>query len=175
MKRILIFLLVMAGLATHAQLKPVEDGSSVQFKVKNLGFGVSGSFTGLSGAIKFDPAHPEEAAFDVSIDANTVNTDNSMRDDHLRKESYFDVKAHPRIRLQSEKITATGRKGTFVFNGVLTIKNKALKVSFPFTAESSGGGYLFKGSFSINRKDYEVGGTSTISDNVDLTLNVIAK
>jgi len=175
MKKWIVFLLVAMGKFAHAQLKPVDNGSSVQFKVKNLGFSVTGAFTGLSGTIRFDPNHPEEAAFDVNIDANTVNTDNGMRDDHLRKSSYLDVQGHPRIHLQSEKITASGHKGSFVFAGQLTIKEKTLRVSFPFTAESTAGGYVFKGAFSINRKDFDVGGTSTISDKVDLVLSVTAK
>ena len=38
-----------------------------------------------------------------------------------------------------------------------------------------GSGYHFKGGFSISRKEFEVGGTSPISDNLDVELDVIAK
>jgi hypothetical protein len=56
------------------------------------------------------------------------------------------------------------------------LKNHVKELSFPFTAEAQGGGgYRFKGGFSINRKEFEVGGTSTISDNLDVELDVIAK
>jgi polyisoprenoid-binding protein YceI len=172
---ILAALLVLTGPWTLAQYKPVDKESSLKFKIRNLGFGVDGSFTGFQGDIRFDPAHPADAAFDVSIDANSVNTDNSMRDDHLRAVSYFDVKNHPRIRFVSEKVAASNKKNMWILSGKLTLKNHTKDLSFPFSATASGGGYLFDGSFSINRKDFEVGGTSTISDNLDISLHVLAK
>jgi polyisoprenoid-binding protein YceI len=167
-------MLLFAHQRVLAQYKPSDKQSQVEFKIKNFGFSVSGSFTGLSGAITFDPAHPEAASFDVSIDANTVNTDNDMRDGHLRNPDYFDVANFPRIRLVSDKIRSSGRG--FVFSGKLIIKNIIRPVSFPFTADlSPGGGYLFKGNFTINRRDFNVGGASTISDKLEVTLNVVVK
>ena len=62
----------------------------------NLGFNVNGSFGGLEGEIQFDPAHPELCHFGVSVDAASMNRDNSLRDEHLRNDSYFDVKKYPR-------------------------------------------------------------------------------
>jgi polyisoprenoid-binding protein YceI len=176
MKKIaVLFLASIAGKWACAQYTPVDKTSSVQFKIKNFGFSVDGSFTGLAGRILFDPARLTEAVFDVSVDVNSVNTGNDMRDDHLRKFTYLDAKNYPRIRLLSSHITASGKKGVFQFSGRLTIKDQTKDVSFPFTAEPSDGGYLFKGTFTINRKDFGVGGTSTISDNLETTLNVLAK
>lgn len=159
-----------------AQFAPVDAGSSVKFHIRNFGFGVTGGFTGLSGKIQFDPAHLGDAVIDVSVDASTVNTDNSMRDDHLRRPDYFDAQKYPRIRLVSTTVSQGSKKGVFLFSGKLMLKNHVKELSFPFTAEAQGGGgYRFKGGFSINRKEFEVGGTSTISDNLDVELDVIAK
>ena len=177
MKRILLIVIVAAilGKPASAQFQPVKEGSTVQFTIRNFGFNVSGSFTGLTGVVRFDGGDPDNASFDVSLDAASVNTDNNMRDDHLRKSSYFDTEKYPRIRLVSGKVTKSGKNGVFLFVGKLTIKDHTKDVSFPFTAESVGGGYRFKGVFSINRKDFEVGGTSTISDKLDVALDVIVK
>jgi polyisoprenoid-binding protein YceI len=176
MKRISLFLsaIILAASVT-AQYKPTDQGSAVQFKIKNIGFNVNGSFNGLQGNIQFDPAHPDQCSFDVSVDAASVNTDNSMRDDHLKKETYFDVKTYPRIRFQSTKISASNKAGAFILSGKLTIKNTTKEISFPFTATASQAGYVFKGSFRINRKDYQVGGSSTISDELELMLNITAE
>ena len=157
-----------------AQEQPQAAGSSIQFKIKNLGFNVTGSLGAIAGQIRFDPAHPEEAAFDVSVDAATINTDNGMRDDHLRGESYFNVQRYPRIRLVSTRVTA-GKKGTYQFTGQLTIKDHTKEISFPFTATEAGGGHRFVGAFTINRKDFDVGGFSTISNELEVTLDVTAK
>jgi len=42
-------------------------------------------------------------------------------------------------------------------------------------ATVSGDDILFKGQFKINRKDFSVGRSSTISDNMELSINVLAK
>jgi polyisoprenoid-binding protein YceI len=176
MKRLYLFLSVIISVtAVNAQYKPTDQGSAVHFKIKNLGFGVNGFFTGLQGSIQFDPAHPDQCSFDVSVDAASVNTDNSMRDEHLRKDNYFDVKTYPRIRFQSTKILPANKAGTFIVSGKLTIKNTTKEISFPFSAMASQTGYIFKGSFRINRKDFQIGGSSTISDELELMLNVNAE
>ncbi len=152
---------------------PVNDGSKVAFKIKNLGFNVDGSFSGLKGTIKFNPADLNASSFDITIDANSVNTDNDMRDNHLREGTYFDVKNHPVIHFVSEKIMAS--KTAFLIAGKLTIKNTTKDISFPFTAKDANGGFVFDGEFKINRKDFEVGGGSTLSDNVTVNLHVVSK
>lgn len=174
-KLILLPIFAIAGKLAFPQYKPVDWKSFVVFRIKNFGFEVSGSFTGLSGNILFDPQHPADAAFDVSVNSNSVNTDNQMRDEHLRKSGYFDVEKYPHIRLISDKVAPSTKKDVFLFTGKLTLKNHTKDISFPFTAEPVDGGYRFKGTFSINRKDFEVGGTSTISDKLDVMLDITAK
>jgi polyisoprenoid-binding protein YceI len=154
-KIILLTIIALTTNAVLAQYKPAEQGSSLQFTIKNFGFDVTGTFNGLQGEIKFDPQNPGADAFDVSIDAATVSTDNSLRDGHLRGDTYFDVKNYPRIHFVSTKVTA--KNGQFIITGNLTIKKQTKTISFPFTASPSGDGYLFKGSFTINRKDFDVG------------------
>jgi len=176
MKRIIIVtVLAVLGELASAQYQPVNDGSVVQFSIRNFGFNVSGALTGLTGQIRFDSQHPEDAGFDVSLDAASINTDNAMRDDHLRKAAYFNSEKYPVIRLVSGKITISGNKGGLLFSGKLTIKDHSKDISFPFTWEAAGGGYRFKGVFAINRKDFDVGGTSTISDKVEIALDVLVK
>jgi len=165
---------MMAGFAS-AQYKPDDAGSSVQFKIRNLGFNVNGSFNGLGGNIRFNPDSLTTSNFDVSVDANSINTDNNMRDNHLRNDSYFDVKNYPRIHFLSTKITTSNKKETLFVFGKLTIKNQTKDISFPFSETPSGDGYLFSGKFKINRKDFGIGGSSTISDDLEVSLNILSK
>ena len=174
MKHIFFFLAVMATTALKAQYKPVEEGSAVKFSVNNFGFAVGGTFTGLRGSIAFDPQHAADGSFDVSLDASTVNTDNSLRDSHLKNDGYFDVVNYPRIQLVSSALAAGDKAGVYVFTGNLTMKGKTKAVSFPFTLMPVEGGFIFKGAFIINRKDFGIGGTSTISNEVKVELNVAA-
>jgi len=174
-KTALVLLILLLTKISWAQYKPVEQGSTLKFTIKNLGFGVDGSFTGFDGMINFDPQNLAGSNFDVTINAATVNTDIKMRDESLRGDSYFDVKNYPRIRLSSAKVAATNKSGVYLLTGQLTIKGKSLPVSFPFTASSSADGYIFKGSFKMKRKDFNIGGTNTISDDLEVMLNVLAK
>ena len=169
-----VLCVVVTSLAA-AQYKPVDQGSTVEFKIKNFGFNTSGSFTGLQGMIKFDIRQLNEASFDVSIDAATVNTGIEMRDHHLRGTDYFDSKNYPRIRFVSTKVSSSPKAGTFLISGKLTIKNHTMDTSFPFTATQTIEGYVFQGVFTINRKDFAIGGSSVISDKLDVDLSILAK
>jgi polyisoprenoid-binding protein YceI len=154
---------------------PADNGSSIKFKINNFGISFNGSFKGLKGKIDFDPANPAAGSFEATIDASSVNTDNEMRDDHLRKDDYFDVKNYPQIRFISTKVTPSNRGGTLFIFGNLTIRDVTKEISFPFTATPQEGGYLFKGAFIINRRDFNVGGSSfTLSDKVSVSLTVFA-
>ena len=157
-----------------AQYKVVDNRSSVKFTIKNFGINTGGTFAGLEGTVSFDPAHPEAAVFRVSIDAATVNTGNELRDGHLKAESYFDVGHFPRISFESAKVTGPAKKGMFIVQGKLTIKDHSKEISIPFTADALTGGYLFKGTFTINRRDFNVGGASIISDDATIALEVLA-
>lgn len=172
MKKInIIILSILISGSAFAQYKPTDQGSSLQFTIKNFGFDVGGKFTGLQGEIIFDPLNLSNSKIDVTIDANSVNTDNSLRDSHLRGESYFDVKKYPRIHFESTKIIPT-KNGAFMLTGKLTIKKQTEVFSFPFTATPSSSGYQFSGAFKINRRDFDVGGTSTLANELVVMLNV---
>ena len=171
---ILVTFFWLLASSLEAQYAPVDAGSSVTFKVKNFGFNVDGSFKGIKGIIRFDPIDLPAANFNISIEAASVNTDNSMRDDHLRNENYFDVKIHPLIQFVSTSVTGSGKNGAYTVSGKLTIKGVSRDISFPFNTVSSAGRILFKGNFRINRRDFGVGSASTVSDNVDIFLEVLA-
>jgi polyisoprenoid-binding protein YceI len=175
--------LVVAQLAmTHAYAQspghsflPVDEGSTVSFKIKNFGINSEGSFKGLRGTIVWDLQDVAADSFDVSIDAASINTDNNMRDEHLRKDAYFDVEKYPRIRLVSTAVTAVGGNGHYKLTGKLTIKSTTKEISFPFLAAPAGDDYIFKGSFTINRRDFDVGGASTLGNDVTVSLRVLAR
>jgi polyisoprenoid-binding protein YceI len=174
-KMILLSIIVLTWNLLSAQYKPVDNGSTIQFKIKNFGINTGGSFTGIQGNIKFDINHLNDTNFDVSVDANTINTGVDMRDNHLRNDSYFDVKNYPRIHFVSTKVTPSTKTGILFIFGKLTIKNQTKDISFPFTATATNDGYLFKGVFNINRRDFGVGGSSIISDDLEVELSVLAK
>lgn len=155
---------------------PKDEKQAVGFAIKNLGFTVDGSFTGLQGTIVFNPSNLAAASFNVTVNTGTVNTGNDSRDGHLKKEDYFNVTKFSKISLVSSKITIGTVPGSYVFDGVLSIKGINKTISFPFTAAATAEGYLFNGSFKLNRRDFKVGGSSLVlSDNLNVQLKVNAR
>lgn len=153
---------------------PDDARSSVKFTIKNFGIGTKGSFSGLTGEIQFDPGKPAEAVFNVCLDARTVDTDNSARDKHLRKESYFHVDKYPQICFISSSLTRTATG--YVIKGKFNMKGISKEISFPCKAIAREGGYLFTGECKINRLDFNIGTSSTfLSDNLVLNISVFAK
>ncbi len=178
MKRytVLIYAILFCFSSFSQALKPVDDESSVKFKIKNFGFNtVTGSFKGIKGTIQFTPDNLGTSSMDVTVDAKSVNTGINLRDNHLQKQEYFDVKNYPVIRFVSSRISPSSKSGTLFMFGKLTIKNVTREISFPFTAVPQEGGYLFTGEFRINRIDFGVGESSSVSDNLTVILKVLAR
>lgn len=169
-------LFLFVNFAIAQQFKPVDEGSEVSFKIKNFGVNVSGKFTGLKGKIVFNPEDFAASEFDVTVDSKSINTGIDQRDNHLRKEEFFDADKYPEIHFVSTKITTSTDKDYLFIFGKLTIKAVTKEVSFPFKATKKGDDYLFEGEFKINRRDYTVGGGSiTMADELTVSLSVTGK
>lgn len=171
----MLMILWLATLPVLAQQWKPQTGS-VTFKIKMWGLTVDGSLKGLVANLTFDPNNLAQASIVATVDAQTIDTDNSLRNDHLRnKAAFFDAPNYPVLRLKSTKIekSEAGYLGTFE----LTIKKTTKLVKIPFTFLPNGEQHQLKGQVTINRRDWNVGGgTLGLSDNVTvyLLLNVKA-
>mgnify|MGYP001259231335 CR=1 FL=1 len=172
---IAIAMLLVSTSAKSQQFVPVDEQSTVQFIITNIGFEVTGTFGGLQGSVWFDEKNLGSSYVNVTVNAASVDTDNSSRDKHLRGADYFNVKIYPLIRLTSVKIAKSVTPGYYVLFAKLTIKETTKEISFPFTATPEAGAYRFKGEFSIKRRDFAVGGKNTISNDLKVKLNVLTK
>ena len=175
MKAILTFIIFLTGIISlnAQQYKPVDGKSEIKFTVKNFGVNTNGTLSGLKGSIQFNPSNISAASFNISVDVNTINTGVDMRDNHLKKDEYFNTEKYPTITYTSAEIKANN--DGYIISGQLTIKGISKNISFPFTAVAQNSGMLFTGNFSINRKDFDVGGSSAVlSNNVDVSLKVFA-
>jgi len=162
--------IVFAG---FAMAQSTVTKSSVTFQVRNLGISVTGNVSGLKADIQFNPGNLAIASIDASVDANTISTDNSSRDEHLKEAEFFDPAHYPRIIMKSVSFKhRSGSNYTGFFN--LTIKNKTKLVEVPFVFMQKGSAMTFKGSFKINRLDFGVGDSSLILSN-EVTVDIEAE
>lgn len=173
MKKFLLpILLIILTTTAFTYINSTVTRSIITFKTRNMGIGVDGAIGGLQANVNFNPSDPAASAIEASVDANSINTDNSSRDEHLRSEDYFDVAHYPKITLKSVSFKhSNGNNYTGQFN--LTIKGKTKPVEIPFTYTQTGNTSAFKGSFKLNRLDYGIGGSSMILAN-EVTVSIDA-
>ncbi|MDB5131268.1 MAG: hypothetical protein JWR02_1017 [Mucilaginibacter sp.] len=173
-KRFLLpLLLVFIANAGFTQPKSAVTRSSITFRIKNLGINTTGTISGLQADIRFNPANLSSSSIEASVDANTINTDNPDRDDHLKSDAFFDTAHYPKITMKSVSLKhRSGNNYTGQFN--LTIKGRVKTVEIPFSCVQKGNAMAFKSSFKLNRLDFGVGENSMILSN-DVTVNIDAE
>ena len=119
-------LLVCCGLATaQAADEYAYDGvhSSVSFKARHLDISwIHGRFNQVEGKFTIDKADPTKSTFELKVHADSVDTGNKARDEHLRQPDYFDTKQFPFIEFKSTstKVVKDGYEvmGDFTMHGV---------------------------------------------------------
>ncbi|MBC7398314.1 MAG: YceI family protein [Mucilaginibacter sp.] len=166
MKRIvalIIPLLILVNLASAQKVTVLK--STIKFQLKNLGINTGGSINGLSTNMAFNPDKLDASTIEAILDVNAINTDNDLRDTHLRSDEFFDVAKYPTITMKSVSLKRkSGDKYTGQFN--LTIKGitKTFDVPFTYTTDASNNA-TFKGGLKLNRLDFGIGGKSLVMGN----------
>ena len=83
--------------------------STAGFKVRHLMVSnVRGEFSGVSGTVVFDAEHSANSKIEAAIDATTIQTRDSQRDQHLKSADFFDVEKFPKITFISKKVAPVG-------------------------------------------------------------------
>ena len=81
--------------------------SSVSFKARHLDISwIHGRFNQVDGRFSLDRQNPEKSVFELTIKAESIDTANAARDEHLRQPDYFDTKQFPAITFRSTKVAA---------------------------------------------------------------------
>jgi len=151
-----------------------NSASSVTFTIKNAGLTVDGKFTKFDYTVNYDEKNPEKTTFFGTVDISSINTGISMRDDHLKKDEYFDVQKYPKVTFKSTKVRKIG-EGKLEVIGNLTIKNITKTIKINVDIANEGSKKRFKSSFVLNRRNFEVGGKSwTLGDNLTVLLNILS-
>ena len=181
--RLAIFSLVASAILSplsQAQV-PVfaitQQDSTIKFYVK-ASVALTGSFDKWDAALTFTSPDVATGVLDVKIQAASVDTGSSMKDDKLRSQEFFDVKQDPLITFRSKKIVQTG-PNTFSVQGDFTIRgvSKPETLTLTVSGEGTGTGDI-KGTMAFDRKDY--GMTSgipfiKIADRVEVNVDLKGK
>jgi polyisoprenoid-binding protein YceI len=137
-----------------------------------------GSFSKFSGYIDY-AGQPEKSRVFVSIDVNSITTDDPKLTEHLKTPDFFDAAKYPQATFESTEITSGGANGaTHTIKANLTMHGQTKSITFPATIAVAADAISVDSTFSINRKDFGINyagaADNLIRDEVVLTLHVKA-
>lgn len=138
---------------------PQKD-SSIEFVIKNLGINVDGHFNKFEIKTDFD-ASANLTFISGEIYVSSIETGIESRDEHLLKDDYFDAKNYPKLSLKSSEITKKSST-EYKVSAILTIKDISEEIIVPIRVEILNKTYRVESSFEINRKNFDIGGSSFV-------------
>lgn len=184
MKRILIAsaiaLPLLSFTTSPSAWKLDVSHAKLRFSITHLGINeVEGSFKTIDATITSASEDLTNAAVSFTANAKSIDTDNDMRDNHLRGTDFFEVEKYPTIAFTSTSFTKMG-DGKYTVKGNLTMKGVTKPVELTATARYGDhpmnkkrvAGVKVTGT--IDRTQFGVGsgmGGATLSDNVEITAN----
>lgn len=157
--------------------------SELAFKVRHMGVGKAGGTLNLAAStLTFGAAGIADGSVTVTVDANSVETKNEQRNNHVRSDDFLDAANHPTIDFRSTGVRDFDGE-TFELDGELTIRG----ITKPITLHAEFIGAIvdatgtdrvgFAATGTINRKDFGVKfspvfgvSNAVVSDKVELTI-----
>jgi polyisoprenoid-binding protein YceI len=136
--------------------------SSVIFRVRHMSTGFFyGRFNSISGEIAYDPGSPKDSNIEVSVKADSVDSNNKDRDEHLKSPDFLSAKEFPSITFKSTKVEKKGG-AEFVVTGDLTLHGvtKSVTVSVPYAGHGVDPMGMdrvgFEAKFEIDPKQFQI-------------------
>ena len=151
-----ILLLSSAFMSITSQEWKIGSDHSIKFTSKDP----TGIFSSFKGTINFDPADLSTAKFDLTIDVNSINMGNGMKNKKALTDEWFNEPKYKTITYVSSKVEKSGEN--YKITGNLKIKGISKQYVIPVKFTQSGTGGKFTGTFNVSRKDFGVGKPSDV-------------
>jgi polyisoprenoid-binding protein YceI len=149
----------MAATGDDYTIDPVHSGVAFQVLHMELTW-IPGRFNEFGGQFTLDSSDPSKSSFMMTIKPESVDTNNTKRDGHLRSPDFFNTKQFPTMTFTSTSVKPV--QGGYDVTGDLTFHGVTKPVSFTLkggkTVEFKGMQKTgFSTSFKIKRSDFGVG------------------
>lgn len=144
------------------EIDPAHAG--IYFSIDHIFSKVKGHFNDFHAEIYFDPDNLDQSRASFTVKVNSIDTNNTKRDGHLRSDDFFGAKKYPEMRFESSAVKhSDGNR--YMVEGTMTVKDVSRQVNLPFTflgvqpnpfnpkQEVAG----FELNMTIDRFDYNVG------------------
>ena len=152
--------------------------TQVGFSLSHFGFtNYSGLFSGATGSLRLDPAHPAASKLDVTIPVDSIVTTVPKLTDELKGDKWFDVAKFPQATFTSTNV-ALGSGGEVTITGNFTLHGITKPVVLHAHLVGSGVNPLdkmytvgFQASGTIKRSDFGVSlYAPALGDEVELSI-----
>ncbi len=187
----------LAALAAHAapqsfDFKDPKGVNNVQFKLDAPLESVTGTGTGISGVISFDPENPGAASGRIVLSTASLAVGNPLMKEHLQSDQWLDVAKHPEIVFEASElknVRTQGAQTTAEVVGKLTVKGVTKDVTVPVTftylpdklgarlndPKLKGDLLVLRATFEINRSEFGIKPgemTDKVADSISLSLSI---
>jgi polyisoprenoid-binding protein YceI len=192
----LLSLTLAGALAAAPQTFDFKDPkgvNAIQFHLDSVLEPISGTASGISGTVTFDPANPAATTGRIVVATDSLTVSNAMMTDHLRGERWLNAAANPEITFELTKldqVKTSGNDTTATAVGQLTIKGVTKTISVPVKLTYLAGAYgkrlnkpelggdllVVRGEFTINRNDYGINSgqmEDKVNPEIKLTLAIV--
>jgi polyisoprenoid-binding protein YceI len=164
---VVLFLLIFTATNVSAQTWQIGSNYSVQFSCNQA----NGIFKDIKANILFDEQNPDNAKFNVSVDAGSINTGNALMNKHAKSDEWLDAGKYPTITFASKKISKNGT--SYQVTGDLTLHGVAKEVTIQFIFKRGGSSASFTANFSVKRSDFNIGKPGgDVDENIKINLSV---
>jgi polyisoprenoid-binding protein YceI len=190
----LLMLTSLAGAACAApqtfDFKDPKGVNHADFKLDAPLEAISGSATGISGTVTFDPANPGATRGKIVVTVDSLHVPNPMMNGHLRGDQWLDAAKHKEITFETKSLSNVNTHGDNTsadITGTLTIKSVAKEVTVPVkfsylkdklaqrVPNLKGDLLVIRSNFTIKRTDFGINPAAPadkVSDTIDLALSI---
>lgn len=167
------------SVASSAENWTVDYGkSSIIFEGTHAGNSFDGVFKHWQADIQFDPTELETSYVNILISTNSATTGNALYDGTITGEDWFNTKLFPDAVFKADSFT--NKNGPEVdVAGSLTIKDKAVSLSFSMMIEITGDTAVATFEVPLSRLNFGLGTKSDplaawVSDEINVRVRVVA-
>jgi polyisoprenoid-binding protein YceI len=154
---VLLAVLAISNLnaADSYKVDPVHSG--VIFKIKHMGVSnCFGRFNSVTGTLNFDEANLKDCSVEIEVKADSVDTNDPKRDQHVKSADLLDAKQFPTMTFKSTGIEK-GEGDAYVVSGNFTLHGVTKPVKVTMAKVGAAKGKIgFDGQFTIKRSDYGI-------------------
>lgn len=149
----------VAASADEYNIDPVHSGVTFQITHLDLTY-VHGRFNDFVGTFTLDTSDPSKSSVKMTIKTGSIDTNNALRDTHLKNPDYFNATQYPTIEFASTSVEPI--QGGYAVKGNLMLHGETKPIMFELkggkTAEFPKGVHRigFTTRFKVKRSEFGI-------------------